>query len=331
MRKIKVALFGLGPIGLSTLDLLARKPWADIVGAVDIDPQKAGRSLRDVTGLDALPDAPVTPSFEDLWRLAKPEVVVHCASSRATDTLLQLRGVIERGLAVVSSCEELLYPPPPAPPPPPQTDALCRHTGARIVGTGVNPGFVLDVLPLCLTGVCREVRSISGRRVVDAATRRQPLQKKIGSGMDPDEFRRLWREGRAGHAGFQESVKLAAHALGWHLGPLTETCEPIVADEPIRTAYFDVKPGQVRGLHQTVRGDTANGRFIELDLKMYLAAPDPHDSVRVDGNPPLELMLVGGIAGDAATSAALVNTIPTIFTASPGIRLMTDLPLPCFR
>src|SRR5205814_122084 len=113
-----------------------------------------------------------------------------------------------------------------------------RESGARVVATGVNPGFVLDVLPVTLTGVCREVRGIYGERVVNAATRRGPLQKKIGSGMPPEEFRALFRAGKAGHAGFRESAALIAHALGWEIGQLEETCDPVFADHDIQTAFF---------------------------------------------------------------------------------------------
>ncbi len=235
--------------------------------------------------------------------------------------------MLEKGVAVISSCEELLFPAHRAPELTVEIDALCRESGGRILGTGVNPGFVLDVLPSCLSMVTRSVSGVYGERVVNASLRRGPLQKKIGSGLAPSEFQRLWQEGKAGHAGFQESLLLVAHAMGWHMENLTETLEPVVAEKEIRTEFFHVLPGQTRGLHQIVKAESAEGHKIYLDLKMILAAEDPHDYVRLESDPPIEAYLKDGVSGDKATVASLVNAIPRLLASPPGVRLMTDIPL----
>jgi hypothetical protein len=208
---------------------------------------------------------------------------------------------------------------------------LCRQFGAGVVGTGVNPGFVMDVLPVCLTGVSRSVRSIYVERVVNASTRRMQLQKKIGSGMEPDHFRGLFQAGAAGHAGFRESAALVCHCLGWTPQNIEETCEPIAADHDITTKYFTVKKGLACGLHQVVQAQVDGEVRLKMDLKMYLDAPDPHDSIRIEGEPKLELTLNGGVAGDQATVAALVNAVPRVLEAGAGLHLMTDLAVPCWR
>jgi 4-hydroxy-tetrahydrodipicolinate reductase len=171
------------------------------------------------------------------------------------------------------------------------------------------------------------VKSVYGERVVNASTRRQPLQKKIGSGLEPGEFRRLWDEGRGGHAGFQESLLLIANAFGWKVGKVTETLEPMIADHDIKTQYFSVRRGLTCGLHQMVRAESKDGHSIHLDLKMYLDAKDPHDLLRLESDPPVEAYLKGGVAGDSATVAALVNAIPKLLKSPAGVRLMTDIPL----
>jgi hypothetical protein len=196
----------------------------------------------------------------------------------------------------------------------------------------VNPGFVMDVLPVCLTGVSRTVESIYVERVVNASTRRMQLQKKVGSGMNPESFRELFRIGRAGHAGFRESAALICHCLGWHCEQITESCEPVVADHDIKTEFFTVKTGQTCGLHQIVQAHVPGlGKPLVMDLKMYLDAKDPHDAVRIKGEPELDLWLNGGVAGDHATVAALVNVIPRLLHAGGGLHLMTDLAVPSWR
>jgi 4-hydroxy-tetrahydrodipicolinate reductase len=326
-RKIKVAQFGLGPIGQSSIRLLAEREKFEIVGGIDIQPALTGKAVGEVCGLPKLNKARIYPSFEEMWRKVKPEVIVHTAGSRATVSLEQCRPMLRKGLAIVSSCEELLFPVHRAPKETAAIDRLCRMSGGRILGTGVNPGFVLDLLPVCLSGVCRSVKSVYGERVVNASTRRQPLQKKIGSGLEPGEFRRLWDEGKGGHAGFQESLLLIANAFGWKVGKVTETLEPMIADHDIKTQYFSVRRGLTCGLHQMVRAESKDGHSIHLDLKMYLDAKDPHDLLRLESDPPVEAYLKGGVAGDSATVAALVNAIPKLLKSPAGVRLMTDIPL----
>lgn len=328
MQTIRVAQFGLGPIGIETIKLAATKPWAQVVGAVDIDPAKKGKSLADLTGVAALANARVYGSFEELAAVGRPDLVFHTSVSRLADACAQIEPIVRSGTSVVSSSEELLFPKLRGPELAAKLDAACKAGGARALGTGVNPGFVMDVLPICLTGVCREVRAVHVQRVVNAATRRGPLQKKIGSGLPPAEFEALFSQARAGHAGLKESAALIAHCLGWELSELTETCKAVVADHEIKTPHVHVRIGQTCGLHQYAEGRVDGRTVLTLDLKMYLDAPNPHDACQIDGNPALKLMLDGGVAGDTATIAALVNAGPRVLKAPPGLLLMTDVAVP---
>jgi len=326
--KIKVAQFGLGPIGLETLKLAATKPWAEIVGGVDIDPAKTGRDLAELTGIKALRRGLVYGSLEELVARAKPDIIFHTAVSKFKAAFGQIEPMARQGISVVSSCEELLFPQLREPKLAARLHQICRRHGARVLGTGVNPGFVMDVLPVCLTGVSREVRAVHVQRVVNASTRRGPLQRKIGSGWPPAKFRRLFKEGKAGHAGLKESLALIAHCLGWQVKNLVETGDAVVADHDIRTAHLEVKKGQTCGLHQRAEA-TVDGKVrLTLDLKMYLDAKNPHDAVQIEGEPPLDVVINGGVAGDQATVAALVNAAPAVLHAPPGLLLMTDLPVP---
>lgn len=329
-KPIKVAQFGLGPIGRSCVQVAAERLNLEIVGGIDINPALAGRSLAEVCGLEGVDAGRIYTSFEEMWAEVQPDVILHTAGSRAVDSFAQCRPMLEKGIAVVSSCEELLYPRFRAPEQTEEIDALCQATGGRILGSGVNPGFVLDLLPVCLTGVCRTVRSVYGERVVNASLRRQPLQKKIGSGLHPDEFRKLWDEGKAGHAGFKESLLLIASAMNWRMTEVTETLDPIIADHDITTPFFKVPTGMTCGLHQIVRAESAEGHSIHLDLKMYLDAQDPHDYVKLDSDPAVSARLEGGVFGDMATVAALINCIPRLLAAPAGVRLMTEIPLTGF-
>ena len=332
MKKIKVIQFGLGPIGLESLKLAAEQSWLEILGGVDIDPTKAGKTLAELTGCAALGGANVFPSLDTLFAaVGTPDVVLHTAGSSAAASFAQMKPALERGISVASTCEELIFPALKTPDLAHDYDDLCRRTGARIAGTGVNPGFVMDILPICLTGVSREVTSLYVERVVNASTRRQPLQAKIGSGQNPDDFRAKFVAGKAGHAGFQQSVALLAHAMGWTLDEIRETCEPVVATSRVVTKFFDVAAGQSLGIHQKCIGLVAGETKIKLDLQMYLDASLPHDAIVVRGRPDLNLVLNGGVAGDDATVASLINIIPRLLAGAPGVRLMTELAVPSWR
>jgi 4-hydroxy-tetrahydrodipicolinate reductase len=330
MHKIKIAQFGLGPIGIETLKLAAEKTWAEIVGAIDIDPAKVGRPLTEIAGDTALRGASVYRSLDELVTRTQPDVIFHTAVSKIKDAYAQIEPIVRQGISVVSSCEELLFPQLREPELAVKLDQAAKAGGARVLGTGVNPGFVMDVLPVCLTGVCRNVRAIHIQRVVNASTRRGPLQKKIGSGLPAAAFERLFNQGKAGHAGLKDSSALIAHCLGLKIAELVETGKAVVASYDIRTRHVEAKKGQCCGPHQHAEAKVDGEVRLTLDLKMYLDAQNPHDACQIEGDPPLNLMLNGGVAGDGATVASLVNAAPRILKAPPGLLLMTDIAVPCF-
>lgn len=330
MKKIKVAQFGLGPIGIETLKLAATKPWAQIVGGIDINPAYVGKPLAKITGVKKLGKAKVYRSLDDLLEKTRPDVIFHTAVSKVSAAYHQIEPMVRNGISVISSCEELLFPALREPRLTAQLDATCKAGGARILGTGVNPGFVMDVLPVCLTGVCRNVQAVHVQRVVDATTRRGPLQRKIGSGWTPAEFEKRFKAGTAGHAGLKESAALIAHALGWKLDELIETGKAMVALQDIKTPHVSVKKGQCCGIHQLAVGRIKGEVKLTLDIKMYLQAPNPHDAVQIVGEPTINNIITTGVAGDGATVASLVNAAPRILKAPPGLLLMTDIGVPSF-
>jgi 4-hydroxy-tetrahydrodipicolinate reductase len=324
-RKIKVAQFGLGPIGIECLKLLAVQDRMRLVGVVEIDQQKAEKQLGALPRSQILRGLHSAKSIE-LLREA-PDLVFHTAVSSFRTAYEQLVPLVRRGISVVSSCEELVFPRLREPELAARLDELCRKSGARVVATGVNPGFVMDLLPLCLSGVSHGIKSIHVQRVVDASTRRESLQRKIGSGMEPKAFTRLLRAGKAGHAGLKESAALVVHSLCGATGDIRENGEAITASRDIRTRYLRVLKGQTCGLHQRAEMRVKGQLHVTLDLKMYLGAPDPHDAIQIQGNPPIDLKIMGGVAGDQATVAALLNTAPRLLRAQPGLKLLSELSL----
>jgi hypothetical protein len=320
LQPISVAQYGIGPIGAEIARLLLSKPWVRVTGAVDIDPAKIGKDLGEVIGLGREVGVRVTAELE-----GKPDVVCHSTGSRLREVASQLESLLARGCHVVSTCEELSFP----------LDAqvreslqqVARKANVALLGTGVNPGFVMDKLPLTITSVCQEVRSVEIIRIQNASTRREPLQRKVGAGMSVDEFRAAVGAGRIKHMGLRESLMMVANGLGVEFESVSEeSIEPIVAEREVVTQYLKVAPGQVAGVHQTIRG---KGRIdISLELRMYVGAEAvAADRVIVRGVPDVELEIKDGVHGDRATAAMVVNAIPRIMQARCGVLTMDDVPI----
>jgi 2,4-diaminopentanoate dehydrogenase len=329
-KKIRVLQYGVGPIGASITRLMRQKAALEIVGAIDKDPAKAGRDLGEVAGAT---DAPwgVTVSDDSTRLLAKPvDVVIHSTSSYLPSVMDQLLECLGASCCIVSTCEELAYPYRKHPGLAAQLDAAAKEEGVALVGTGVNPGFVMDKLVLTLSAVSQYVEWAKAVRVVDASKRRLPLQKKIGAGMSPEEFRAQVTAGVIKHHGLPESIAMVADGLGFELDDISETIEPVIAEEPVKTEFLEVARGQVAGVHQIARGMNGGKEKIYMELKMFVGAKDSADSIELKGEPNLALTIPGGTHGDVATAAAVVNAIPSILAAQSGLRTVRDLPLNFF-
>jgi 4-hydroxy-tetrahydrodipicolinate reductase len=319
-QPITVAQYGIGPIGAEIARLLLTKPWVKLVGAVDIDPNKIGKDLGEVIGLNEKTGVLVTAELQ-----GKPDVVCHSTGSRLRDVAGQLTSLLERGSHVVSTCEELSFPldieire---------QLQQVARAANVALLGTGVNPGFVMDKLPLTITSVCQDVTAVDIVRIQNASTRREPLQRKVGAGMTIDEFREAVRAGRIKHMGLRESLMMVGSGLGVEFDHVSEEIiEPVIADRVITTQYLTVAPGQVAGVHQTIHG---TGRInVSLELRMYVGAEAvASDRVIVKGVPDVEMVIKDGVHGDRATAAMVVNCIPRIVQARNGVLTMDDIPV----
>jgi 4-hydroxy-tetrahydrodipicolinate reductase len=306
---------------------MRQKHSLEIVGAVDKDPAKAGRDLGEVVRAK---DAPwgVTVSAAAASVLAKPvDVVVHTTSSYLPNVMDELLECLSAGCCVVSTCEELAYPFRKHPELSAKLDAAAKEEGVALVGTGVNPGFVMDKLVLVLSAAAQRVDFAKATRIVDASKRRLQLQKKIGAGMTPEEFRAQVAAGVIKHHGLPESIAMVADGLGFALDEITETIEPVIATETVKTEFLEVAPGQVAGVHQIGRGIWEGEDKIFMELQMYVGAKHPADTVELRGEPNLTLTIPGGTHGDIATAAVAVNAIQAILAATAGLRTVRDLPL----
>lgn len=328
---LRVVQYGLGPIGQATArTVLDKSPSGSmtLVGAIDIDPNKVDRDVAELLDRSEPTGVVVSDAADEVLATTRPDIVLHTTTSFLEEVGGQLEQCARAGAHVVSSTEELSFPFDRHPQLAEELDAVAREEGVVMVGTGVNPGYAMDTLALAATGVCIDVNRIHVERVVDASERREPLQRKVGAGISEVEFAERKAAGTFGHIGLRESLLMLAEGLGWALDEIDETLSPMLANRPMQTPYVSVKEGAVTGIHHAIKGRVDGAAVLTLDLKMYVGAEDPRDAIKVEGDPPIDLVVRNGIFGDTATVGALVNTAPLAARAEPGLHTMMELPVP---
>src|SRR6266851_7086285 len=297
MSNIRVLHVGLGPIGAAILAQIAARQGFKIVGGVDIDAAMLGRDLGDVAGLKRRLGLRVLNDTAKALKAAKPDVVVHCTRSSIKKVLPELETILKSKTPIVSTTEELAYPSYTHIRQARQIDALARKAKVAVIGTGVNPGFTMDALPITLTGVCERVDRIRVDRVQDARVRRLPFQQKIGAGLTREQFQRKVDDASVRHVGLAESVSMIADAMGWKLDKITDEIQPKMATTTVASEYLAVDAGYVCGLVQDGVGYRNGQPVITLHMEAYLGAPESYDAVEIAGSPNIKSKIAGGVHG----------------------------------
>jgi len=330
MEKTRVVLYGIGAIGSRIAKFLLEKEGVEIVGAIDIAEDKVGKDLGEALGIRKQLGIVVSNDPKAVLCKACADIVVHATSSYLKDAYPQIAPLAKYGVNVVSTCEELTYPYVSEPELAKKLDALGMKYGVTFLGTGINPGFLMDTLVITLTGACQKVNSIKVERVMNASTRRIPFQRKIGAGLTVKEFKKKIREKAiTGHVGLEQSVAMIAGALRWQLDKIrVDPVKPVIAEKNVASEAIRVTRGQVAGLKQCAHGMVGGKERITLDFQAYIGAEKECDAVTIDGVPPIRQKISPCVHGDLATIAVIVNSIPKVINATPGLVTMKDLPIP---
>jgi len=324
---IEIVHIGLGPLGQKMIQSAVERGSFRIAGAVDTDPAKIGRELGELCGMGPI-GVKICGNLEDALRGKAARVAVVTTVSRLAAFEPQLVQLARAKLPVVSTCEELSFPWRRQPELAQRIDRVCRDNGIACVGTGVNPGFLMDFLPTVLTGLCQKVTGVRVWRVQDASIRRIPFQQKIGAGLTLKEFEAKHKDGTLRHVGLPESVDFIAARLGWRLDKTTESIEPVLAEQPVDSGYKPIAKGMVCGVYQVGRGFLGRNEVITLTFRAAVGEPESYEEVRIEGEPAFRSRIAGGINGDIATCAVTLNAARAILEVSPGLKTMAELPAP---
>lgn len=326
---LKLVQVGFGPIGQRIVAMAAAREGVRVVAVVDSDPAKCGRDAGALCGLDDL-HLPVCGDLGQALAETAADAAVLATVSSLSAALPTLLALVDAGLPVVSTCEQLAYPWAAHAAEAAQLDTACRRRGVACVGTGVNPGFLMDYLPCVLSAVCQDIRAVRVRRIQDAASRRGPFQEKIGAGLTVAEFRERAARGSFGHVGLAESVHFIAAAVGWCLDEVCEDMRPVTASAAVTAGALFIRKGDVCGVEQSAVGRCGGVALVEMQFRAAVGEMTPLDAVHIVGDPEFTAEIRGGIHGDTASCAIALNAARALQTAAPGLRTMLDLPVPAW-
>jgi len=332
---VRVILWGLGAMGRLMARIVLADPDLSLVGAVSRRGVSDGSAnLAELTGLDAGAGVAAYPSLgEALDGSGGAHVVLHATSSFVKDVAGEIQVCLECGLDVVTIAEEMAWPWAAAPTDARRLDKTARAAGRTVLGTGVNPGFVLDTLVAILTAPMAYVERVYARRVNDLSPFGPTVMRTQGVGLSPEEFAEGVERGTVvGHIGFPESMRLIAQAIGAKLTRIEQKREPIISKVRRETPHVVVEPGYVAGCRHSARGWAGERLVIELEhpqqVRPEAEGVDTGDFIRLKGVPDIECRIEPEIPGGLATAAVAVNVVPLVVCAPPGILTMLDLPVP---
>lgn len=335
MENVKVAIWGFGAMGSGIAKVLLRKKGVDIVGVCDIHPERVNRSIYDILGVEKndRPDVVVCSEIEKVVHDANCDICVLATDSFTRKAFDKIKYVVGQKVNVISTAEEMSYPKAQEPELAAEIDRLAKANGVSVLGTGINPGLMMDLLAICLTGCMTDVESVTCRRVNSLSPFGPAVMEEQGVGLTVDAFNKGVADGTlAGHVGFAESVGMIAEALGWKVDKFEQQMKPIVTSVDRKSPYGFAAAGDVAGVNMTGQG------YVDGEVKIDMIHPqqiEPEmegthtgDYIVLKGTPEVNMAINPEVDGGIGTIAMVVNMIPHVINARPGLKTMLDLPVP---
>jgi hypothetical protein len=333
-ENVKVILWGVGAMGQGMAEILLKKKGVEIVGAIDIG-EKLGKSIFDIIDIEKgdREDIIIKTAEETITEKAA-DVAIIATNSFTKDVFPRIKYCLENKMNVISTAEEMAYPMAQEPELAKKMDKIAKENGVSVLGTGINPGLIMDLLVVALTGACIDVDSIKAERINNLSPFGPAVMNGQGVGLTVEEFnKRVAEDNLDGHVGFPESITMIADALGWKLSDeIKLSREPIVSSVYRKAPYAEVQAGDVAGCNMKGYG------YVDGELKIEMLHPqqvEPQleggttgDFITIKGTPDINMSIKPEIPGGIGTIAMCVNMIPHIINASPGLKTMIDLPVP---
>lgn len=335
MENVKVAIWGFGAMGSGMAEMLLNKKGVEIVGVCDRNAARVGKDMYEILGVERGDRKPViiNDKIEEVVTEKSCDVVLTATDSFTKAAFPRLKYCLEQKVNVVSTAEEMAYPQAQEPELAKELDKIAKENGVSILGTGINPGLIMDLLVVCLTGCMTDVKHIEAKRVNSLSPFGHTVMEEQGVGMKVDVFNKKCEEGTmAGHVGFAESVQMIADAIGWKVDKFEQQMSPIVTDIDRKSPHGFAAAGDVAGVNMTGQG------YVDGEVKLDMIHPqqiEPEmvgtstgDYITIKGTPEVNMAITPEVEGGLGTIAMCVNMIPHVINSKPGLKTMLDLPVP---
>ncbi len=330
---IRLLVLGTGQMGSAIMRLVLQKAGLHLVGAYGRRAHRVGVDLGQAIGLETALGIAISTDLDRLAEETRPDIAIQATCSTVTDALPEISTLLNHNVNVISIAEEMAFPKESSPAIAEQLHWQAMKQGVSVLGTGINPGFVLDLLVITLSGVCADIQSITAKRVNDLSPYGPSVLASQGVGLSSEAFRKGVSNGTVvGHYGFKQSIHMIAKAVGWEIDKIQESLEPIVSNVPRSTPFIKIEPGQVAGCQHTAVAYSNKQPLITLihpqQIQPQAEDVTTQDSIEIKGTPNIKLSGSPEIPGGIATAAIAVNSIPRVINAAPGLYTMADLPVP---
>lgn len=334
-EKIKVAIWGFGAMGSGMARMLLGKKGVEIIGVCDMHPQRAGKSMYEVLGIERGDRAEViiAPDIEQVLTEKCCNVCLCATDSYTQKAFPRIKYVLEKKINVISTAEEMSYPKAQNPELAEELTKIAKENGVTVLGTGINPGLMMDLLVVCLTGCMIDVEHIEAKRVNSLSPFGPAVMEEQGVGITVEQFEQGVQNGSlAGHVGFAESIHMIGDAIGWKVEKFEQQMRPIVTEIDRKSPYGFAKAGNVAGVNMTGQGYVEGAIKIDMihpqQIEPELAGISTGDYITIQGTPSIHMANNPEVEGGLGTIAMCVNMIPHVINAKPGLKTMIDLPVP---
>ncbi|MEZ4705538.1 MAG: hypothetical protein R3A11_10185 [Bdellovibrionota bacterium] len=331
-QTIKVLQVGMGPLGVAIAKQIQKRSNVVTVGAIDIRSDLQGKTLFDLDQ-ELESSVVIEADAQQCQKRVKADVIVLTTVSDMERIFSQIESLAPLGMDIVSTCEELSYPWKADALLASKIDAVAKEFGIKVLGTGINPGFLMDALPLTVSSVCQRIDHVTVTRVQNASHRRLPFQQKIGAGLDVSTFEQKVKSKEIRHVGLAQSIEMIAQRFGWSLDKVSDEVTPVVATQDCGSKEIRVRKGQAQGVRQIGQGFVGSTEKIRMEfLAVVDASEESYDEVSIQGDLMIQSRIQGGVQGDQGTCSVILNSIPSLLACeSAGLKTMIDIPLVSFR
>ncbi len=335
MNNVKIAIWGFGAMGSGMAKMLLNKKGVEIVGVCDRDVNRVNKSIFDILGLDKgeHQEVIIKANIDEVLGEGSCDLCLCATDSFTKNAFPKLKYILEKKVNVISTAEEMAYPYANNPDLASELDKIAKENGVSILGTGINPGLIMDLLVVALTGCMADVDHIEAKRVNSLSPFGPAVMEEQGVGITQEEFNEGVKSGElAGHVGFAESVKMIGDAIGWKVDKFEQQMQPIITNVDRKAPYGFAAKGNVAGVNMTGQGYVDNVRKIDMvhpqQIEPEMEGTQTGDYITIKGIPEVNMAIQPEIEGGLGTIAMCVNMIPHVLNAAPGLKTMIDLPVP---